>query len=119
MPMMPPSHRPRGARSKAARQQEHDRRRRREQPYRSWYKLKIWLELRAGQLAREPLCQCEDCRARGPLGRLPADTVDHVIDHKGDWELFRDPGNLQSMHHDCHDRKTGRTAHGRDGGRGA
>jgi len=32
--------------------------------------------------------------------------VDHIRDHKGDWALFTDRDNLQSLCHRCHSRKT-------------
>ena len=71
--------------------------------WRRWYSLKIWTEdLRSGQLLREPFCRA--CAARGI--RTPATDVDHIRDHKGDWELFTDRSNLQSLCHSCHSRKT-------------
>ena len=71
--------------------------------WRRWYSLKIWTEdLRPGQLLREPFCRA--CAARGI--RTQATDVDHIRDHKGDWELFTDWSNLQSLCHSCHSRKT-------------
>ena len=35
-----------------------------------------------------------------------ATDVDHVEDHKGNWEKFIDRDNLQSLCHRCHSRKT-------------
>lgn len=35
-----------------------------------------------------------------------ATVVDHVIPHRGDMELFWDSDNWQSMHKQCHDKKT-------------
>jgi 5-methylcytosine-specific restriction protein A len=32
--------------------------------------------------------------------------VDHIVDHKGDWRLFVDRNNLESLCHSCHSRKT-------------
>lgn len=61
-----------------------------------------WQPLRADQLAREPFCR--ECRKRGI--REYATDVDHIVDHKGDWTLFLDPGNLQSLCHSCHSKKT-------------
>ena len=62
-----------------------------------WYSLAIWRSpkhgLRLGQLRKQPLC--EFCLARGDV--TPANTVDHRLAHKGDWELFTDPDNLQSL----------------------
>ena len=71
--------------------------------WRRWYSLKVWTDdLRPGQLLREPFCRA--CAARGI--RTPATDVDHIRDHKGDWALFTDRSNLQSLCHSCHSRKT-------------
>ena len=71
--------------------------------WRSWYSRRIWTQrLRPAQLVREPFCR--ECAARGL--RVRATDVDHVVDHKGDWALFSDSGNLQSLCHSCHSRKT-------------
>lgn len=68
-----------------------------------WYSLRVWTEdLRPGQLLREPFCR--ECARLGL--RTPATDVDHIRDHKGDWALFTDRGNLQSLCHSCHSRKT-------------
>ena len=72
-------------------------------PWRRWYSLKIWTDdLRPSQLIREPFCR--ECARYGI--RTPAADVDHVRDHKGDWNLFTDRDNLQSLCHACHSRKT-------------
>ena len=72
----------------------------------SWrwmYRTKTWLEdLRPTQLLLEPCCR--ECAKRGV--RTRATDVDHVEDHKGDWEKFCDRSNLQSLCHSCHSRKT-------------
>ena len=68
-----------------------------------WYSLPIWTQnLRPGQLVREPFC-----RVCGMSGiRTPAEVVDHVQPHKGDWNLFTDASNLQSLCKYHHDQKT-------------
>lgn len=69
----------------------------------SWYNLPVWRDdLRPSQLLREPLCR--ECARRGL--RTEATDVDHIRDHKGDWALFADRDNLQSLCHACHSRKT-------------
>lgn len=69
----------------------------------SWYSLPVWTDrLRPGQLLREPFCR--ECARRGL--RVWATDVDHIVDHKGDWALFTDPANLESLCHRCHSRKT-------------
>ena len=71
--------------------------------WRRWYSLKIWTDdLRPGQLFRERFCR--ECARNGI--RTIATDVDHIRDHKGDWDLFTDRGNLQSLCHSCHSRKT-------------
>ena len=67
-----------------------------------WYRLPVWQELRASHLLEHPWC--EECRRNGL--RVRATDVDHVRDHRGRWDLFVDPGNLQSLCHSCHSRKT-------------
>ncbi len=49
-------------------------------------------------LAREPLCRM--CKQQGRL--TPANTVDHVKPHRGDWALFVDFHNLQPLCRVCH-----------------
>lgn len=62
-----------------------------------------WLDdLRPGQLLREPFCR--ECAKRGL--RVRAVAVDHIRPHLGDWAVFCDPTNLQSLCESCHNRKT-------------
>lgn len=78
--------------------------------WRGWYSLKIWTDdLRQGQLFREPLCR--ECARYGI--RTTATDVDHIRDHKGDWALFTDRENLQSLCHSCHSRKTAKEMRGK------
>ena len=73
------------------------------------YKTETWRVLRNMQLAKEPWC-CACAR----LGlRTPATDVDHIVDHRGDWSLFSDPGNLQSLCHSHHSQKTATTIRSR------
>ena|SRR5690554_2622226 len=64
------------------------------------YNDRRWHRLRYKQLQAEPLCKF--CLEQG---RTEAATVvDHITPHKGNQELFFDPGNLQSLcklHHDA------------------
>lgn len=88
------AHRPRG-----------DRRSEEAQSWRWLYFTSEWRdELRPTQLLCEPFCR--ECARRGI--RTPATDVDHIVDHKGDETLFRDPANLESLCHSCHSRKTAR-----------
>ena len=68
-----------------------------------WYSLQVWTDdLRPAQLLREPFCR--ECAKKGV--RTRATVVDHVTPHRGDWALFIDPANHQSLCKSCHDRKT-------------
>lgn len=73
--------------------------------YHGWYSLSIWTDdLRPAQLLREPWCR--ECARHGVSTR--ATVVDHVIPHQGDWQMFIDPANHQSLCKRCHDQKTAR-----------
>ena len=77
--------------------------------WRRWYSLDIWTkDLRPAQLMQEPFCR--ECARRyppdDPRHRTPATDVDHVKDHRGEWNLFVDRDNLQSLCHRCHSQKT-------------
>ena len=76
-----------------------------------WYEKPIWrFDLRPAQLLAEPFCR--ECTARAgrerrpELLRVPATDVDHITPHRGDWKIFTDRSNLQSLCHACHSRKT-------------
>lgn len=61
-----------------------------------------WRKARKGYLAKHPLCV--DCLRDGRT--TAATVVDHIIDHKGDKELFWDSENWQPLCKTHHDRKT-------------
>lgn len=68
-----------------------------------WYSLPIWTKrLRPQQLMKEPFCR--ECAKAGR--RTQAEVVDHVKPHRGDWNLFVDETNLQSLCKYHHDQKT-------------
>ena len=68
-----------------------------------WYDKPIWRkDLRPAQLLREPFCR--ECARRGI--RTPATVVDHVKPFRGNWALFVDPANHQSLCKYHHDQKT-------------
>ena len=91
------AHRPRG-----------DRRSEEAQSWRWMYQTDEWkLDLRPAQLLREPFCR--ECTRHGR--RVRATDVDHIVDHKGDWQIFCDRDNLESLCHSCHSRKTAREMH--------
>ena len=72
----------------------------------SWHWMYLtdeWIkDLRPTQLLQEPFCR--ECASHGK--RVRATDVDHIRPHRGDWSLFTDPSNLQSLCHGCHSRKT-------------
>ena len=85
--------------------------RRRSAEYHAWYSLPVWTDdLRPAQLLREPWCR--ECAKRyppsDPRSRTRATVVDHIRPHQGDWQLFIDPANHQSLCKRCHDQKTAR-----------
>lgn len=67
--------------------------------YHRWYSLKAWKIARDRQLARWPLCgRCQKA------GRVTVATVvNHRKPHRGDWALFIDPENHESVCKDHHD----------------
>ncbi len=80
-----------------------DRRSAESRQWHGWYSTKLWTDdLRPAQLLRERWC-CE-CAKHGR--RTRATDVDHVVPHNGDWQLFTDRSNLQSLCHACHSAKT-------------
>lgn len=69
-----------------------------QEPYRQLYQLTAWkFRTRPFILARDPICKI--------CNRAPSDTVDHVIDHKGNIQLFFNPRNLRGVCKACHDAK--------------
>ncbi len=70
-------------------------------PWRRWYTRAQWRTLRATILERDAYI----CRVCGvPAGE--SGEVDHVRPHRGDWDLFTDLENLQTLCKRCHSRKT-------------
>jgi len=63
-----------------------------------------WQRARLAYLRAHPLCV--KCRAEGRVE--VATVVDHIIPHRGDWELFWDRDNWQSLCETCHNKKTAR-----------
>lgn len=73
--------------------------------YDQWEKTKLWQRKRARQLQREPLCRA--CVREGIYDQQ-AQEVDHIIPHRGDWQIFIDDNNLQSLCKRHHSMKTAR-----------
>jgi 5-methylcytosine-specific restriction protein A len=98
MPTNPPAFRPRGLVPRAEQKRAFDRLRRRHQPWRKWFHLAVWRDIRVAQLTREPLC--ERCKAKDLI--VAATVVHHEVPHRGNWELFVS-GPFESLCKSCHD----------------
>lgn len=69
-----------------------------------WYKLDVWVkDLRPTQLLKCPWC--EMCALEG-YPRVRATVVDHIKPHRGNWALFVNRTNLQSLCEHHHNAKT-------------
>lgn len=65
--------------------------------YARWYRSKLWKARRTQQLNTHPLCTM--CANDGRV--VAASVVDHVVPHRGDYNLFL-YGKLQSLCPSCH-----------------
>jgi 5-methylcytosine-specific restriction protein A len=86
------------------------------EPWRKWYCLKAWEVLRQEVFARDQfVCQCGcDKLIVNPRERI----ADHKDAHRGDWNMFFDPDNVQTLwkpHHDGWKQRLERAARGRGG----
>lgn len=63
-----------------------------------------WQQTSRAYLAAHPLCVDPSNRHQGLV--VLATETDHIVPHCGDMRLFWDPGNWQSLCHDCHSYKT-------------
>ena len=70
--------------------------------YRDWYHLPVWKRMRKRHLDIEPFCR--ECLKNGVY--VKAFQVDHIVPHRGDWSLFTNEGNLQTLCEVHHTRKT-------------
>lgn len=80
------------------RNRESDARRRRDKPWRGFYKTARWRRRRDEQLSKEPLCQ--RCKAKGLI--VEATVAHHIERHQGDAVKFFE-GELASSCARCHD----------------
>jgi len=80
------------ARSNADANAEYEKRRRERWEWRAWYGTQRWRKRAKHQLTIEPLCRM--CAAEGII--RPARHADHIVPHRGDYELFWF-GALQSL----------------------
>ena len=67
-----------------------------------------WRRARAAFLAIYDTCICDGDCCPSDGCHAPANTVDHIVPHRGDHGLFWDRDNWQPMAKRCHDRKTAR-----------
>lgn len=63
-----------------------------------------WRRERLLFLKQHPLCECTECKATGAIEA--ATVVDHIVPHKGNYNLFWNKDNWQAMTKQHHDRKT-------------
>ncbi|UWR17786.1 HNH endonuclease [Sulfitobacter pontiacus] len=100
----------------AANPKEQDRARDQLKPWRAWYSLKRWKDLRRKILARDAYT----CTQTGValVGKAPAPNspvVDHIREHNGDPFLFWDEDNLQAVSKQYHDTEKQRIERARHG----
>ena len=57
-----------------------------------------WKTRRRLILKRNPFCA--ECKKKNRL--VFAEVIDHIIPHKGNWTLFLDNDNLQTLCRKCH-----------------
>jgi len=83
-----------------------DRARNQLKPWRSWYGLKRWADIKRRVYARaNGVCE-QTGIALQPKGKLPnSAVVDHIQEHNGDPALFWDENNLQLVSKVYHDRE--------------
>lgn len=70
--------------------------------YDAFYHSQAWKKVRLQALKRDYYL-CQICKRRGVIKQ--ADTVDHVIPLREAWDKRLDLNNLQSICHECHNRK--------------
>lgn len=72
------------------------------EPWRKWYSLKRWKDLRWAVFLRDRFtCQMDGC---GRVQPNPSRLVgDHRTPHRGDPDLFWNPDNVHTLCKSCHD----------------
>jgi hypothetical protein len=102
MSSKPPTFRPGRKTARQAKQERdriHDRKRAKEQPWRTWYNTPEWRAVRAIVLTRDPACVM--CLARGRVE--PSRVADHKEkDKKYDRAYFFNPLSCQGLCFTCH-----------------
>jgi 5-methylcytosine-specific restriction endonuclease McrA len=72
----------------------------------NFYKTARWRRLRKFQLMQHPLCKF--CLERGIV--TPANVIDHVVPHKGDWTKFVNGKNYRACTSRAIGRRSGRSS---------
>lgn len=98
MPVMPATFRSKNVHKQNG-EREYEARRRKNKPWRKWYDWGSWKRARAECLKNNPVCV--RCLQDGRY--TIADTVNHIRPHRGNWSLFIDPENHESVCKQCHD----------------
>ncbi len=70
---------------------------------RKWQRSPRWRKGSALHKARHPLCA--ECERHGRV--TPVYVTDHIVPHRGDYDLFWDESNWQSLCNPCHEKKHG------------
>ena len=88
---------------------------RRSESLQPWYQTPTWKRLRAFVLERDHFL-CQQCKREGQLTAVLKHAtqdqshmtghVDHIKPHGGNWDLFVDVANLETLCKPCHSRKT-------------
>ncbi len=84
---------------------EHNKYKKNKNEWATWYSTTRWRKARQQYLALHPLCV--ECLKDNRL--ITAEVVDHIVDHKGNHELFWDMNNWQALCIRHHNSKTART----------
>lgn len=73
--------------------------------YQRWYKLKLWCHKPTGLRWRcliDALFTCKQCGFQAQADETHLLHADHIVPHRGDWDLFIDPLNLRCLCETCH-----------------
>lgn len=109
MPTAPKRFIPAGQQTKRENTRLYDQMRDREQPWRAWYKSTRWRKASLAFIRANPLCA--DCDREGRFYLVTKSNpmvTDHIVPHKGNYELFWDVTNWQPLCKRHHDLKTRR-----------
>ena len=80
---------------------EYDHRRDEEQPWRQWMHSPRWRNASGMHKAEYPLCA--ECERQGRV--TPVAVTDHIVPHNGDYDLFWNEDNWQSLCNAHHEEK--------------